>query len=123
MLTEEQKSRLNPEQLVIAEKWEREKEERSAILDKLDAGEINLKEALRLMDHQTNDMCEHDRSIWSPCGACNEIERLLYPDAYCKGCDEHGHGELNNEGICPSCVEYSNESGNEGTVREGQEEL
>jgi hypothetical protein len=115
MLTQEQKSKLNPEQLAIAEKWEREKNERSAILDRLDAGEIDAKEALRLMSMQSNGMCEHDRSIWSNCAACEEIERLLYPEAYCKGCDEHGYGELNQEGLCPLCSNgEQNESGNEG---------
>lgn len=103
MLTEEQKAKLNPEQLAVAEKWEREKEERAAILDRMDAGEIDVREALRLMNEQSNGMCEHDRSIWSPCAACDEIERLLYPEAYCKVCDEHGGGELNGEGICLFC--------------------
>lgn len=70
MLTDEQKARLNPEQLVIAEKWEREKEQTGKIFEKLqkaiETHDNDLwNEALKdNADHMPSSICEHDRSIW-----------------------------------------------------------
>ena len=91
MLSEEQKARLNPEQLAVAEKWEREREERAVIIDELGKAEkagdtVAFKAAIDKLSATTQDRCEHDRSIWSSCAACEEIEFLLYPEFY----DENG---------------------------------
>lgn len=91
MLRPEQKARLNPEQLVIAEKWEQEREDRGRLIEELGAAEkagdnAAFREALRKIAETTHDRCEHDRSIWTPCAACEEIEQLLNPEFY----DENG---------------------------------
>lgn len=91
MLTPEQKSRLNPEQLAIAEKWDQEKEEMDKVFEKLQRAirESNndlFQEALADSQANIKDRCEHDRSIWSSCAGCDEIEQLLWPEFY----DENG---------------------------------
>lgn len=114
MLTPEQKARLNPEQLTIAEKWEREREERNVLIDKLEESEKtgDRKRFMEILDEMTEignpDFCEHERSIWKPCAACEEIERLLYPEFYCKLCEESvendfGERQVLEDGICPDC--------------------
>ncbi len=35
-----------------------------------------------------NDMCEHERSIWSSCIACNEIDEKMYGKE-CEYCNKH----------------------------------
>lgn len=91
MLTDEQKARLNPEQLAIAEKWEREREERDKLWKILISAQENKdqklwEETLDSLQECAPSQCEHERSIWSPCVACDEIERLLNPEFY----DENG---------------------------------
>jgi hypothetical protein len=91
MLSEQQKARLNPEQLAIAEKWELEKQERNLIVDAMMAAEkagdkTAYDAAADKLTVFVSDVCEHDRSIWSNCFACDEIERLLHPEFY----DEEG---------------------------------
>lgn len=92
MLTKEQKARLDPEQLAIAEKWEVDREKLNSLFEQLARAVENNDDALwkkaqqNLRDNPTPSRCEHDRSIWSPCGACEEIEQLLYPEYY----DENG---------------------------------
>jgi hypothetical protein len=91
MLTDEQKARLNPEQLAIAEKWDRETLEMDKVFEKLQRAlrENNndlFQEALADSAANVKDRCEHDRSIWSSCAGCDEIERLLWPEFY----DENG---------------------------------
>lgn len=113
MLTEEQKSRLNPEQLAIAEKWERVQEYRLACLDRMDkANSIRDTEGYKkaLDEYLDADRgkthCEHERSIWSNCGACNEIYRLLNPEYYCSKCHEslmEDDGPPLVQGICDYC--------------------
>lgn len=95
MLREDQKERLRAlgeKQLAIAEKWEQEKDERdvhiSAMVQaKLD-GDIKAHEEAfdAYINVGTRQICEHDRSIWSPCSGCNEIEHALNPEFY----DENG---------------------------------
>jgi hypothetical protein len=90
MLTDEQKSRLSPEQLVIAEKWEQEKEERGVYIEDMRvANEAKDIEAYHAAFEKfikvgaaNADYCEHERSIWSSCSACEEIEMILYPEFY-----------------------------------------
>lgn len=88
MLTDEQKSRLNPEQLAIAERWEKEREDMGKVFEKLHAAmeakdETLWHEALaEATEENIPSMCEHERSIWSPCAACDEIEQLLNPEFY-----------------------------------------
>ena len=93
MLTDEQKSRLNPEQLVIAEKWEQESIAQGKAIEMMRLAEAandaeGIKKAFEafLNASDTSGFCEHERSIWTPCMACEEIERLLNPEFY----DEDG---------------------------------
>lgn len=93
MLTDEQKARLNPEQLVIAEKWEREADLREEALKEMDAARAAKDfDAMQLATDkffniggllgEDNDRCEHDRSIMGTCAGCEELERLLHPEFY-----------------------------------------
>lgn len=93
MLTDEQKARLNPEQLAIAEKWEREHIAQGEAIEMMRVAEAandaeGIKNAFEafLNASDTSGFCEHERSIWTPCMACEEIERLLNPEFY----DEDG---------------------------------
>jgi len=96
MLRPDQKERLlalGEEQLAIAEKWEREKEERDVHLQAMiKASEKNDWEGYQtaldncLAVDQNNGRCEHDRSIWSSCAGCEEIEMALSPEFF----DENG---------------------------------
>lgn len=92
MLSDEQRARLNPEQLLIAEKWEKEREDMGQVFEKLGLAMKNhdenlWKEALEESNiNPISSRCDHDRSIWSTCSACDEIEHLLNPEFY----DENG---------------------------------
>ncbi len=112
MLTDEQRARLNPEQLVIAENWERERDERLAFCDKMSEADaakdtVAYKAAFEgyLAVGAGATHCEHERSIWSNCAACDEISRLLNPDLFCSKCEEpFEEDELNLvQGICDYC--------------------
>lgn len=89
-LTPEQIARLSPEELVVAEKWEREKEERGRLIELFSeaekAGDQQKASEFLRQALDTSDMCEHDRSIWSPCSACHNIEMKLHPELF----DEEG---------------------------------
>lgn len=113
MLTEEQKSRLNPEQLAIAEKWEKEHIAQGIAIEKMtkaneekdfEAYQKAFEEFLSASD--TSGFCEHERSIWTPCMACEEIERLLNPEFY----DDEGE-RLPEEAIEEILKQREKESG------------
>lgn len=79
MFTKEQKDRLTPEQLVTAERWEREVQKRIGLIDQLRSDPSNDPiECLWKIVESTQSHCEHGRSTLSTCMACDEIEKLLY---------------------------------------------
>lgn len=87
MLTPEILAKLTPEQKELAEKWERERDELSALIDALEVADAagNLEDHNRIFKQildSGSDFCEHNRSIWSPCSACHELEMILYPDMF-----------------------------------------
>lgn len=87
MLTEEQIAKLTPEELITAERWERERDERDAFFSRYLSGEITGKECAKLLRAQAQ-MCEHGRSIHSVhCFGCDKIEQKLYPERF----DEEGY--------------------------------
>lgn len=73
---------LTPEQRVIAEKWEQEREAREKLVEDIRAGKVSWKEVGEILRDTTPSMCEHDRSIWSHCISCEEIERIIRPEAF-----------------------------------------
>ena len=84
-------AKLNHEQLIIVEKWEAEREERSRLIDLIaeaekEGNEEVVDKLLHTIIDNTPDFCEHNRHIASPCCACNDIEKILYPELY----DENG---------------------------------
>ncbi len=87
MLTPEILAKLTTEQKELAEKWEQEQKVREEILNAHDRGELTFKEAMDKLAATVDGFCEHDRSIWSPCAACHELEMILYPDQF----DEDGN--------------------------------
>lgn len=76
--------KLSAEDQVTAYRWEREREERGKLINKIDSvSKANdpeawqaLMDALRATDAR---YCEHDRSIMSNCYSCEKIEKTLYP--------------------------------------------
>jgi hypothetical protein len=110
MLTPEQIARLTPEELVIAEKWEKEKEERDVVFNEMQAAlkDNDLEGFQSAMDKMAEGLpiyCEHERSIWSGCMACDELEQKLYPEFFmaCKECEETVLIEECNDGVCMDC--------------------
>ena len=94
MLKPEQKERLlklGKEQYEIAEKWDREKEERDPLFQEMIeiSGQPEKFERFQELLKQLSETpthCEHERSIWSSCAGCEEIEQALNPEFY----DENG---------------------------------
>lgn len=90
MLTAEQKARLNPEQLAIAEKWDREADLREEALKEMDAARKaqddrayqKAFDKFLNIDEANEGRCAHDRSIMGTCAGCEELERLLYPEFF-----------------------------------------
>lgn len=123
MITPEQKerlSKLSPEQQAIAEKWDKERAELDAgfqsLAKAIDAqDEEQWKDALKNLTEKTPSMCEHERSVWSNCAGCDEIDQALHPELFCAQCnvpfsmcDDGTEDKPHNEGdICPDC-EYEN---------------
>jgi hypothetical protein len=110
MLSKEQKDRLTPEELIIAEKWDKEKDERDIIFEEIQAAlAANAMEAFHLATDKLGDMqpshCEHERSIWTRCGACDDLELKLYPEAFdkCSNCDELTRKDELEKGRCMDC--------------------
>jgi hypothetical protein len=112
MLSQEQKDRLTPEELVIAEKWEAEKELQDAIYIEIQAAiAANDMAAIMLATDKLADSapseCEHGRHIMCGCMACEDLDKKLYPEHYaiCIGCGESiNTGLLENE-RCTDCPE------------------
>lgn len=114
-LTGAQRLRLNPEQMAIAEQWLADSNRRLARLDSLSAqvkaGEITQTEMFEILkeDHYKEPThCAHDRSMMGTCAECDEIERLLWPEHYCKVCEEACNKYMNpmgENGICKQCEE------------------
>ena len=87
MITEEQRAKLTPEQLVIAEKWDAEHTATLALVKLLQAAcnnndETECNRVMALMGDNISDFCEHGRAVWNSCIACDEIEKVLYPDLF-----------------------------------------
>jgi hypothetical protein len=84
---------LGENQFAIAQKWDKEREERGKIYDEIadlwgskkPEDQVRFHELVEKMS-DVPSRCEHDRSIWSPCCGCNEIEHALNPEFY----DENG---------------------------------
>lgn len=94
MLKPEQKERLlklGKEQYEIAEKWDREKKERDPLFQEMIeiSGQPEKFERFQELLKQLSETpthCEHERSIWSRCAGCDEIEQALNPEFF----DEDG---------------------------------
>ena len=114
MLSQEQKDRLTPEELVIAEKWEIEKAQQVIIFDEILAAiEANSMELVILATEKLGDLtpsqCEHGRHVMCGCMACDELERKVYPDSFanCNSCGESVNKEELENGRCIDCPEDS----------------
>lgn len=77
--------KLTPEQMKIYQRWVDEDQLLHSLMERgfecLGAG--NTAEADMLFEQAHNvlsPLCEHSRSIWSSCHACDEIEAILFPD-------------------------------------------
>lgn len=74
--------KLNPEQKVIADKWEEERKVRQVLLDQLEDGTITFKQFVDKIEEISPSHCEHGRHIYKVCDACEEIERIIRPDLF-----------------------------------------
>jgi hypothetical protein len=89
MLRPDQIERLSPDQLVVAERWEKERAERAVILSEMEKVKDDWDQYSALLikfTHTDALRCEHDRCAMSGCHECNEIQILLNPLFY----DEEG---------------------------------
>jgi hypothetical protein len=110
MLSQEQKNRLTPDELVIAEKWEAERELRDLIYAEIQAAcdakdnDAMLSATRKLVDSAPSQ-CEHDRHVMVGCAACDELERKLYPECFdnCIDCGELVNKEELENGRCMDC--------------------
>jgi hypothetical protein len=87
MLTDEQKAKLTPEQIVIAEKWMEEDEKIRTIYDKLfiaieDNNEDDFHSLIEEISNTVPHICEHGKSIYDSCTACDAIEKVIRPELY-----------------------------------------
>jgi hypothetical protein len=86
---------LTDEQKVTADRWDRERQVREKLYTELSAAEKAkdneaFKKVLDRLAHseETNAwMCEHERHWSSTCMACEEVEKILRPELYCRGND------------------------------------
>ena len=87
MLTDEQKAKLTPGQIVIAEKWMEEDEKVRIINEKLTSAiRSNDQDAMTdLVEELFNVVpasCEHNKSVWESCSECLAIEIVIHPERY-----------------------------------------
>ncbi len=80
-------AKLSSEQLEVAKQWESDRSKRLACLDRMEAAEkLGDTEARdqAYKEYRANDptRCAHDRSMWSNCGACLEIQKILFPENF-----------------------------------------
>lgn len=80
-------AKLTPEQLEVYKNWEKEMDQSEIILQKLlDAlGSNNMEEVKRLgkeIQEVIPAVCEHGRSVFGSCLACDEIERIVFPETF-----------------------------------------
>jgi hypothetical protein len=80
-------AKLTPEQKKVYDAWVTEDEKANVIFQKmLDAISVNDGEMLRQLTIELAELipaqCEHGRSIHKSCGACLEIEKILFPEDF-----------------------------------------
>lgn len=86
-ITPERLARLNDSQRAIVLRREEKKAVRLHLIARLKENDPDVHEhVFNALQNLDSDMCEHDRSIWSSCLACGEIDHLLFPELY----DEFG---------------------------------
>lgn len=82
--------KLTDEQQVVFDRWERDKLRLRQTIELLfKKSEYSPDEYKRLLNEIEADIvsqCEHERSIWKSCAACDEIEKIVYPELF----DENG---------------------------------
>ncbi len=80
-------AKLTPDQLEIYKNWEREIEQSEVILQGLlSALASNNLDEVRRLSNQLKELvppnCEHGRSVYLSCQACDQIERTLFPESF-----------------------------------------
>lgn len=74
---------LSQEQKEIVKQWDKERAIRFGIVDEMFAalkkGDKKLYNSLHeKYEESTEEFCVHERSIWSRCGSCEEIEKICH---------------------------------------------
>lgn len=110
----ERLAKLNREQRAIVLKREEKRKERAKLIKV--ARESNdpevhqhIFDSLLEID---DDCCEHGRSVWGGCHACDEIDAILYPELFCAECgvpfsvvsSEEEKKDHKPGDICPDCA-------------------
>lgn len=80
-------AKLTPEQLEIYNNWEKESEQCDIIFQEIlnALGANNLDEVKRLgekIQEVIPAVCEHGKSVFGSCQACDEIERTVFPEFF-----------------------------------------
>lgn len=90
-------ARLNAEQQIIAQAREVKRQEQMRLVHKLaTVTEPETHEMIfnALRDMDSNDNCEHGRSVWKHCGECGNIDHIMFPELFnedgflIQGCEE-----------------------------------
>jgi hypothetical protein len=84
-ITEERLSRLNAEQRKIVEKRQAKLNEMDKLIDMLaDNADPDVHERVQnaLRAIELPDRCDHNVSMFDDCDACDEIDRILFPELY-----------------------------------------
>ena len=85
VLMQERITRLNPKQQAIMQAREVKRKERFRMIDSLkmtnDEGNEAILNALR-DSFSGDDFCEHQRSYVKNCKACDEMDRLVFPELF-----------------------------------------
>lgn len=103
-LTAEQKARLTPEQLQVAQWWVDRNNAGMEILQKMISAQT-----VDAMNEQYQawvsvHLCPHEHPLVEECMACDEVFRLLYPERVCPSCnDVQDPDEMTPSRLCPNC--------------------
>jgi len=85
-------AKLTPEQRKVFDSWQAEAEQADVLLQQmLSAIADNDANRMNQLTLQLNELmpinCEHGHSVYLECAECDEIEKILYPEAF----DAQGH--------------------------------
>ncbi len=88
-LIQERIAKLSPKDQLILQAREVKRKKTAQLIDQARKDPTNSELQHRVFDHildMQEDYCEHDRSTWSTCIACGELDHAMFPELF----DEYG---------------------------------